>query len=232
MWKKISSGQVWQGVICNRTRHGEKYWVNSSIVPFINHNGKPERYLSIRTDITDLKKAEEKLRHMAHHDTLTGLATRLLSSHSIENAILRANRDKHRLAILFIDLDGFKTINDTYGHDIGDQLLISVAERLKESVRESDTVARIGGDEFLILLPEVEIASDVEIVAKKVIKSLTSPFNICNTTCQIGASIGISLYPDHAISCEELIKCADDMMYKIKRSGKNNYAFYEKDTNG
>ena len=128
---------------------------------------------------------------------------------------------------MFIDLDCFKAVNDTLGHDAGDLLLVGVSERLAKCVRETDTVARLGGDEFIVILSRIDSRENARIVAQKIIDTLTASFNLKHKTASIGASIGIALYPDHEQDPEELIKCADEMMYAVKRNGKNNFAFYD-----
>ncbi|QIR15497.1 sensor domain-containing diguanylate cyclase [Shewanella aestuarii] len=227
MWQSLKQGDVWHGEICNLTKSGVEYWVNSTIVPFLNNQGKPERYLSIKTDITKQKLAQEKLKHLANHDALTSLPTRRLCLENLTKALSMAKRDNSIVGIMFIDLDGFKAVNDTLGHDAGDLLLIGVSERLLKCTREMDTVARVGGDEFIIILSRAYHRDNVEAVATKIIDTLTEPFNLNEQTAQIGASIGIALYPNNGHGAEELIKCADEMMYAVKRKGKNNFSFFD-----
>lgn len=227
LWETITQGQVWHGEICNRKKSGELYWVSSTIVPFLDKNGVPERYMSIRTDITKQKESQEQLSYLANHDTLTGLPTRRLAKENLSQAIALARRENKKAAVLFIDLDGFKAINDNLGHGAGDLLLISVANRLTQTVREVDTVARIGGDEFIIILSGIHSPEDAAIVAQKVIDALTAPFALNEETASISASLGIALYPDHEQTPEALLQCADKTMYAVKKSGKNNFATYE-----
>jgi len=172
-------------------------------------------------------EAESKLKYMANHDVLTGLATRRLGTEQLSFACARARRNNCKAAILFIDLDGFKAVNDTHGHDVGDSLLVGVAERLLCCVREVDTVARIGGDEFMIVLSDISSHEKIAQIAQKVIDALSELFLIGNENVSIGASIGIALYPDHAQDPEALVKCADDAMYAVKSKGKNNFSFAE-----
>ncbi len=172
-------------------------------------------------------KAESSLRHMANHDSLTGLATRHLGMEHLSFACSLARRSNCKAAVLFIDLDGFKAVNDTFGHDTGDNLLVGVAERLLCSVREVDTVVRIGGDEFMIVLSSINNNENTIQVAQKIIDSISQPFLIGDQNVSIGASIGIALYPDHAQEPETLIKCADDAMYVVKSKGKNQFIFAE-----
>ena len=180
-------------------------------------------FTGILRDISERKEAEEKIRHMATHDALTDLPSLRLAKDRIQAAIATAKRDEETAAALFIDLDGFKSVNDTMGHEAGDALLIGVAKRLLDCVREVDTVARIGGDEFLIVLSGIHGKNDAEMVAGKVVDAISTPFSLTQGEAKIGASVGIALYPDHAKTAEDLIKQADQAMYDIKYSGKNGY---------
>lgn len=170
-------------------------------------------------------EAEEQLTHMANHDALTGLATRRLGMEYISFALATAHRNKSKAAVLFIDLDGFKAVNDTLGHEAGDAVLIGVAERLLHCVREIDAVVRIGGDEFIVILNDIHNREDAALIAQKLITALAQPFTPGDENAAIGASIGIALYPDHELEPEALLKRADDAMYEIKNQGKNNFAF-------
>lgn len=181
---------------------------------------------SLANEIAARKKVEEKIQHMASHDDLTGLPNRALFRDRLEMAKSMAVRNKRKLAILFIDLDGFKAVNDTFGHKAGDLLLQKVARCLEATVRQSDTVARMGGDEFMLLVNEVNRDEDVEVVAKKILASFEQPILLGAQSAKIGASIGISIFPDHGADTEKLIAYADGAMYDIKKSGKNAYAFH------
>jgi len=185
------------------------------------------RYFSaVIHDISARKRAEDELKYLANHDVLTGLPTRRLCLDRINCAILSAERNKNRFAVLFIDLDGFKAVNDTLGHDAGDNLLIGVSERLKNCLRKEDTIARIGGDEFVIVLVAIE-KSGIENVANKIIKAISEPFPLANKNITIGTSIGIAVFPDNAKEPEELLQLADSAMYSVKNKGKNNYTFIQ-----
>jgi diguanylate cyclase (GGDEF)-like protein/PAS domain S-box-containing protein len=227
LWSTISAGQVWQGEICNRKKTGEEYWVSSTIVPFINEIGKVERFISIRTDITERKLVEEEMRYLANHDQLTGLPTRRLGKECLNIAIADAKREKYKVAVCFLDLDGFKMVNDSMGHEVGDNLLIQVSTRLTDLLRETDTVIRMGGDEFVVILSKVKRQNDIAYVANKIIDQITNPFELAENDVRVGVSIGISLYPDNSLDAEDLISQADEVMYRVKRNGKNNYLFYE-----
>jgi diguanylate cyclase (GGDEF)-like protein len=185
------------------------------------------RMNELATEVLVRKKAEEKIQHLANHDALTGLPSLRLGKDRLASAIANARRHKKKAAVMFIDLDGFKAVNDTLGHDVGDEVLKDVSERLLKSVREVDTVARIGGDEFTVVLTEIKTKEDAAVVAKKIIGNVSEPFVVGGGGAQtnIGASIGIAIFPDHGSSAEELVHRGDQAMYTVKREGKNNYAF-------
>ncbi len=177
----------------------------------------------LKTEITRRRQLEEKMKHMATHDDLTGLANRVLLKDRINTAIEFHQRQSLLMAVLFLDLDGFKNVNDTYGHDVGDELLMHVAKRLQSCVRKSDTVVRFGGDEFVLLLTGLHHSNEASFVADKVLHQLQSPFELSSTTEQIGCSIGISMYPNDGDNDTDLLKVADTLMYKVKAAGKNHY---------
>ncbi len=172
------------------------------------------------------RAAEEHVRHLAQHDTLTKLPNRALFSDRLNQALIKAKRDQQRLAVLFLDLDKFKPVNDTLGHEVGDSLLQQAAIRLRNSLRESDTVARVGGDEFIVLLRNVKDSAETLAVANKLCASLVHPFNINQHSINISVSIGIALYPDHGLTDFELLKHADAAMYQAKRNGQNRVEMY------
>ncbi|MFO8155993.1 MAG: diguanylate cyclase [Thiohalospira sp.] len=174
-------------------------------------------------DITEHKDLEQRIHYMAMHDNLTGLTNRRLFQDRLKQAIGLAHRQGHQLGLLFIDLDGFKPVNDTFGHDVGDLLLQQVAVRLSELMRSSDTVARFGGDEFVVLVQDLDHPTDAETVASKIIAALDAPFPLADGECRIGASIGISLYPRHGTTNEELLGSADQAMYAAKHAGRNTW---------
>lgn len=175
------------------------------------------------TLLTRLKQTNEQVTHLAHHDGLTGLPNRILFYDRLNQAIARARRDKESVAVLFLDLDGFKKINDTLGHASGDALLIEAAKRIQACVRESDTVARMGGDEFTAIL--CNVGNGKETVAQKILDTIRQPFMLANQSCSVGVSIGIAIYPDSGGNAEDLMKVADTAMYLAKDSGKNCYRF-------
>ncbi|MDD3352183.1 diguanylate cyclase [Zoogloea sp.] len=172
----------------------------------------------------ELRESEERMRHMAQHDPLTRLPNRALFSDRLASALARARRDDTRAALMFVDLDRFKPVNDEYGHGVGDQLLVAASGRMRACLRESDTLARIGGDEFVVLLPQVDTAADAEQVAERIRTALATPFEVASHVLNISCSIGIGLYPDHGIDEVHLMKSADDAMYQAKDAGRNQMA--------
>ncbi len=191
-----------------------------------NKKGKALRVVGITRDITTQKKAEDTIWKLAHTDSLTGLPNRSLFYDRLGQCIAQASRQQKKLALLFLDLDDFKLVNDQFGHDTGDLLLKSVADRLRQNIRSENTVARTGGDEFILILNDIANAGSAAIVAKKLIQSISEPFIIQGNTCQIGSSIGIAIFPDDSDELEKLVTHADSAMYKAKQSGKNNYYFF------
>ena len=182
--------------------------------------------VAIYDDVTKEKQAQEQIYHLAHHDILTGLPNRALFFDRLQQSITAAKRGKAYLALMFLDLDNFKPVNDTLGHDVGDLLLKEVAKRLLKCVRESDTIARMGGDEFVVLLPAIEAEQDAILVAEKILSALGQPFDLAGHGIQTSSSIGIAVYPEHGGNENLLIKNADIAMYCAKRSGRNNMKLY------
>jgi diguanylate cyclase (GGDEF)-like protein/PAS domain S-box-containing protein len=183
-------------------------------------------FIGIMRDITERKRAELKISHLAHYDYLTDLPNRALFLDILNHSVQLAKRNESKVAAMFLDLDGFKKINDTLGHDAGDLLLKEVSKRLKLSVRSADTVARVGGDEFVLVLDNIGSEENARSVANKLIAALAQPFELKGQSCHVGGSIGIALYPDDSQDATELVKQADEAMYLAKQSGKNNSKFY------
>jgi diguanylate cyclase (GGDEF)-like protein/PAS domain S-box-containing protein len=192
-----------------------------------NNEGKIIGFTGTGRDISERIEAAERMRHMAHYDLLTDLPNRAMLSDRLQQALAKANRDKIKMALLFIDLDGFKAINDTYGHDVGDLLLKAATQEMLGCIRESDTLARIGGDEFVVLLPALEKSEDALCVAEKIRLALCQPLIIAEHTIGISSSIGIAIYPEHGNNETDLLKHADDAMYIAKSSGRNLVRLHE-----
>ncbi|THK40555.1 diguanylate cyclase [Methylophaga sp. SB9B] len=197
------------------------------LAPVLDEQQKTEATVCISRDITEQALAEEKIWHNAHHDLLTGLPNRRLFLDRLEQELKHANRSNLSLALLFLDLDGFKGVNDTLGHEAGDRVLQLVAERLTKCVREEDTVARLGGDEFTVILIGAEQQQDIEVVAQTIIDAISLPFDLEKKSVQISASIGISLFTENTISAVEMLEAADHAMYSAKKSSTNRIYFYD-----
>ncbi len=225
MWHAINEDGFWQGEIWDRHRDGHVYpkWLTISTIRDVA--GNLSHYIASFTDITARKAAEERIHYLAHHDPLTRLPNRTHLQARLEQAIATARREDRRLAVLFIDMDHFKHINDSLGHHVGDKLLVEVASRLRDSVRDSDVVARLGGDEFVVVLTDV--AQDtVAAVAAKLIKNLSRSYVLDDHTLHSTPSIGISLFPEDGADVETLMKNADTAMYHAKEAGRNNFQFF------
>lgn len=227
MWQGIREKGIWKGELWDRRKDGGIYPKLLTISVVRNHNGAVDFYIGSFADITEQKAAEERIRHIAHHDNLTGLPNRLHLSVALEQSLALAKREQTGLALMFIDLDRFKIINDTLGHNIGDLLLIEASRRLQGCVRESDVVARLGGDEFVVLLDATGVAMDAAAsVAHKILNSLGRPYTIEGNTLHSTPSIGISIYPVDGRDAETLMKHADTAMYHAKELGRNNAQFF------
>ena len=220
-----SEGQ-WMGELWRRRKDGEAFATYQHISAITDHNNRVMQFVYIITDISEKKKSEEAINQLTHFDQLSGLPNRNLFLDRLQHAMTRSRRTKKFTGLMFIDLDRFKYVNDTLGHNAGDQLLIEVAKRLKITVREQDTVARLGGDEFTVVLEDMAAAEDAILVAEKIIQAFTEPMQIHHQTIVVGTSIGISVYPTHGSNREALIKNADTAMYQAKESGRNQFKYY------
>ena len=226
MWKEIARQGSWRGEMWDRRKDGEAFPVLQAISQVSAEDGTLTHYVSILTDITALKKSQEHLDFLAYHDPLTKLPNRSLFNERLEHACQLAKREQGKLAVIFLDLDRFKTINDSLGHQIGDKLLIASARRLTNLLRASDTIARLGGDEFIILLEEVDDPQAIAVLCRDLITAFEAPFTIDGHSLHITPSMGISLFPQDGQDVDTLVKNADAAMYRAKDEGRNDFQFF------
>ncbi|MEK6546164.1 MAG: diguanylate cyclase [Nitrospinota bacterium] len=226
MWDSIITSGKWEGNLWNRKKDGSIYPEWKIIIAVKDENNKTTHYISMARDMSERVKYEEQIKHQAYHDILTGLPTRLLFYDRLSIAIANAQRVKQRIAVIFLDIDGFKFVNDNFGHNVGDILLQSIAKRLMKGIRKGDTIGRLGGDEFIFILPQITGEEVINMIALRLLNILKEPFLINEHTFQITGSMGISHYPDDGDDIETLLKKADIAMYQAKEKGKNNYQFY------
>jgi diguanylate cyclase (GGDEF)-like protein/PAS domain S-box-containing protein len=226
MYTVLAAQDYWQGEIWNRRKNGEIYpeWLTINVIR--DEDGQITQYAAIFSDITERKKTEERIKNLAYFDVLTGLPNRRLFTDRLQVAIANAHRHGHPLAIMFLDLDLFKRINDSLGHGVGDQVLVETAGRISHCIREGDTVARLGGDEFTILLPELDHLEDAAKLAERVIGHVKQPFMVDDHELYVTTSIGIAVYPEDGATVEALIKNADTAMYRAKDLGRNSFQLY------
>jgi len=227
MWNQIKGQGYWSGEVWNRRKDGSVYpeWL-SIVVIRDEKSHEVSEYVAVFSDISQRKQDEEQIRRQANFDALTGLPNRSLFFDRLNQAVISARREGGLLALLFVDLDRFKAVNDTFGHVLGDEMLQEVAERLKMCVRDSDTVARLGGDEFVVLAHDMAEVNDAALVAEKIIDQMSSSFNVGGRAVTVGASIGITIYPEDTDDAEEMMRNADMAMYRAKEGGRDRYQFF------
>ena len=232
LWDTITSGKTWSGELHNRHKNGLLYWENVSISPILDELGRVKKFVAVKEDITGRKASEAQIQNMAYYDSLTQLANRRLLMDRLKQALATHSRSHRMGALLLIDLDNFKTLNDTLGHDIGDLLLQQVAQRLATCVRVGDTVARLGGDEFVVMLDDLsgnpeEAATQTESVGEKILAMFSQPFSLAGHNHRSTPSIGVTLFADQQSPMDELLKQADLAMYQAKDAGRNNLRFFD-----
>ena len=226
MWQAVRAAGAWQGEIWSRRRNGDVYQEWLSVSAIRDGSGQPLYYIGVGVDLTRMQHAKSHLEFLAHHDPLTGLPNRLLLNSRLAHSIERARRDGTLCAVLFLDLDGFKPVNDTLGHAAGDELLKRAARRIGARLRDTDTLARLGGDEFVVVLEDLPDESVAAAVADSLVRQLEPPFDLDGGgAIQIGASIGVSLYPGHGAHPDALLRAADAALYAAKRAGKGTWRF-------
>lgn len=226
MWQSLAHHGYWRGEIWNRRKSGELYLERLTITAITDEQGQLTHYAGLFTDITQSRRQEEQIRQLAYYDALTGVPNRRLLEDRLAHAIRHAHRKEVMLAVLFLDLDHFKQVNDTLGHAVGDALLVQFTQRVRDCLREDDTLARLGGDEFVVLLPEMDTLDDVIRVATRLVSQNATPYRIDGQEIRLGTSIGISVYPNDGTTVEELLNGADVAMYRSKRDGRNLYRLF------
>lgn len=230
IWRSLLSEYKWEGELWGQ-RDDEKIAFNIAITAIVDANEKPSQYAAIVSDITERKQDEERILRQANFDNLTGLPNRALFVDRLGQSLLTMSRAQHKLGLMFIDLDGFKLVNDTLGHHKGDDLLREAAVRISSCTRDGDTVARLGGDEFTVIMPNLHDAKDAPLVAQRILDALAKPFDLDGTESFVSGSIGITIFPDDASDANNLLKNADAAMYRAKDLGKANYQFFTSDLN-
>ena len=228
IWQQLKSGGNWRGEVAHVNRNGDQCWALVTVSPVRSPDSQATHYAALVEDVTELKRAHESLEHLASFDTLTGLPNRRLFRDRLEQAVKHTARESHPVAVLYLDLDNFKRVNDSLGHDVGDALLREVAERLLNCVRETDTVARLGGDEFVILLDTASTNRGVETVAQKILRELSTPIIAAGHEVVVTTSIGITLAPTDSTDTGTLLRNADLAMYRAKERGKDRIAYFER----
>lgn len=227
LWSRLTAGQVWRGEFINRRKDGTELIELATISPVRRADGSIMRYVAVKEDVTQRKLDEARIGFLAHHDTLTSLPNRTLARDRFQMARSFAERAGHRLAVLFLDLDGFKDINDSLGHALGDRFLVAVAGRFRDCLRETDTLSRQGGDEFMVILADIPAPEQVGRIASALIESLRAPFDLDGHSLMASVSIGIALFPDDGDDLDSLMQKADTAMYVAKAGGGSHYRFFD-----
>ena len=227
MWHVLSKRGQWRGEVWSQRKDGRVYAEQLTISAVHDAQGKTQNYVALFTDITHMKQQQQKLEHIAHYDILTNLPNRVLLADRLQQAMVQSLRRNQSLAVVFLDLDGFKAVNDQYGHDVGDELLIALALRIKLVLRDGDTLARIGGDEFVAILVDLEQAQDAEPILARLLQATSEKIMVGNAELQVSASIGVTFYPQDGADADQLMRHADQAMYKAKREGKNRYQMFD-----
>ncbi len=227
MYDVLNSGNTWCGEFINKNKLGNVYYEKASIIPLYSEN-KHEGYLAIKLDITEYIEQKKRVDYLAHHDTLTKLPNRRFFEKEINDNVERYRSNKEVFTILFLDLDGFKFINDTLGHDIGDEVLKYISKRIEHCIGKEDKIFRVGGDEFSIILKKVSEKGEIDAIATRLIENINKPINTKGFIVNVSVSIGIAIYPKDAFDAISLLKHADTAMYKAKIDGKNRFVYYSK----
>lgn len=227
IWQTLIEENHWSGEIWNRHKNGEVYAEQINISAVHDAAGKAQYYVSMFTDITSMKNHQQQLEHNAHYDPLTNLPNRTLLANRLQHAIIQSESRNKSIAVVYLDLDGFKAVNDAYGHGFGDKLLITVSQRMQGALRDGDTLARIGGDEFVVVLVDLERPQECELVLTRLLQVASDPVTVDAQVLQVSASIGITLYPQDTADVDMLLRHADQAMYQAKQGGKNRYQLFD-----
>ncbi|WP_413699680.1 EAL domain-containing protein [Psychromonas sp. KJ10-10] len=227
IWTSLRETHEWSGEIWEKRKNGEKFATLATISTVYDAKENIKNYVALFSDITHMMRHQQQLKHIAHYDTLTNLPNRMLLSERLKNAIHQSNRRQQSIAVVYLDLDGFKAVNDNYGHGIGDELLIKLASLMKKSLRASDTIARIGGDEFVAVLVDIENQKDYELALERLLQATMSRVSIGNRSMQVSTSIGVTIYPHDNVDADQLIRHADQAMYIAKQTGKNRFHLFD-----
>jgi len=227
MWTDLTTRGCWQGEIWNRRKNGSLYAEHLSITAVNDVDEATLHFVALFSDITDLKEHQRQLERLAHYDALTGIPNRVLLADRLHQAIAQSRRHQRSLALVYLDIDGFKEVNDAHGHEMGDQLLIALAQRLRDTLREGDTLARLGGDEFVAVLTDLETRNECDAVLSRLLQAAASPVKIRQHTLQLSASLGVTLFPHDNCDADTLLRHADQAMYQAKQAGKNRYQMFD-----
>ncbi len=227
LWHDLAHKGHWQGEIWNRRKDGTMYAEMLNIAVVRDEAGRVSHYVALFSDITTLKQHQSQLERIAHYDALTGIPNRVLLADRLQQAIARTRRDQRLMALVYLDLDGFKEVNDTHGHETGDELLIAISQALKDTLRAGDTLARLGGDEFVAVLTDLGSPGECEVVLERLLRAAASPVRIKGNPLQLSASLGVTLYPHDGSDADALLRHADQAMYQAKQAGKNRYHLFD-----
>ena len=227
MWHEVTTNGYWSGEVWNKRKNGEIYPERLTLSAVKNEEGQITRYIALFSDISDIKSHQQQLERLAHHDTLTGLPNRTLLNDRFEMALAQVRRSGAKLAVCFMDLDGFKPVNDNFGHEAGDMLLVEVAQRMLSISRSTDTVARLGGDEFVLIFTDISGKAECQQMLSRVMDAIGRPFSINGHEIRISASIGVAFYPDDDGDGDSLLRHADQAMYVAKQSGRGRFHFFD-----
>lgn len=227
MWESLLSNLQWSGEVWNKRKNGELFAELVTISAVTDTDGKTQNYVALFADITPMKHHQQQLEHIAHYDILTNLPNRMLLADRLHHSISQSERREQSLAVAYLDLDGFKTINDTYGHDVGDELLVQLSKLMSQTLREGDTLARIGGDEFVAILSDIEKMEDCKIILDRLLQAAMTEVVIKDLPLQVSTSIGVTIYPQDGVDADQLMRHADQAMYIAKQTGKNRYHLFD-----